>query len=97
MFSDNVILKNEASSMSPNFNLNRSISSETILKQGFKCKIPNSSFNFHSIIFLLWKSTATVNCLVTDSLQNVFFCVQQLLHFWVNYPFKGFFLRISFF
>jgi len=27
------------------FNLNRSISSETILKQGFKFKIPNLSFN----------------------------------------------------
>jgi len=28
-----------ASSMCPNFNVNRSISSETILKQGFKCKM----------------------------------------------------------
>jgi len=34
-----------ASSMCPNFNLTRSISSKTILKQGFKCKIPNVSFN----------------------------------------------------
>ncbi len=24
-----------------------------------------------------WKSMATVNCLVTDILQNIFFCVQQ--------------------
>jgi len=28
-------------------------------------------------IFLLWKSMATVNCLITDILQNIFFCVQQ--------------------
>jgi len=32
------------SSMCPNFNLNRSISSETTLKQHFKCKITNLSF-----------------------------------------------------
>jgi len=25
----------------------------------------------------LWKSMATVNCLITNILQNVFFCVQQ--------------------
>jgi len=27
--------------------------------------------------FLLWKSVATVNFLVTDILQNIFFCVKQ--------------------
>jgi len=26
---------------------------------------------------ILWKSMATVNCLVTDILQNIFFLVQQ--------------------
>jgi len=26
---------------------------------------------------ILWKSMATVNCLVTNILQNIFFCVQQ--------------------
>ncbi len=26
---------------------------------------------------ILWKSTATINCLVTNILQNVLFCVQQ--------------------
>jgi len=31
--------------MCPIFNLNRSISSETILKHSFKCKIPYLSFN----------------------------------------------------
>jgi len=39
-------LKNsQASSMCPSFKLNRSSSSETILKQDFKCKIPNLFFN----------------------------------------------------
>jgi len=38
------IKNSQASSMCPNFNINRSISTETILKQGFKCKIPNLSF-----------------------------------------------------
>jgi len=27
--------------------------------------------------FLLWKSMGSINCLVTDILQNIFFCVQQ--------------------
>jgi len=34
-------------SICPNFNLNRSISSETILKKGLKCKIPNLLFFQH--------------------------------------------------
>ncbi len=34
--------------------------------------------DFHIIYFpILWKSMSTVNCLVTNSLQNIFFCVQQ--------------------
>ncbi len=35
---------------------------------------------FHSIIIfsILWKSMATVNCLV-DILQSIFFCVQQMI------------------
>lgn len=33
------------------------------------------------LFFILWKSVATVNCLVTKILQNI--------HFGVNYPFKA--------
>ncbi len=33
--------------------------------------------DFHSIFPILWKSMATVNYLVTNILQNIFFCVQQ--------------------
>jgi len=29
------------------------------------------------LFFLLWKSMGSINCLVTDILQNIFFCVQQ--------------------
>ncbi len=37
------------------------------------------AIDFYSIFFpILWKSMATVNCLVTNILQNTFFCVQQL-------------------
>ncbi len=35
------------------------------------------AIEFHSILSLLWKSMATVNCLVTNFLKNIFFCVQQ--------------------
>ncbi len=31
-----------------------------------------------NIFFILWKSMATINCLVTIILQNTFFCAQQL-------------------
>jgi len=34
--------------------------------------------DFHCIfIFLQWKSMGSINCLVTDILQNIFFCVQH--------------------
>jgi len=34
--------------------------------------------DFHSIFFfLLWKSMGSINCLVYDILQNMYFCVQQ--------------------
>ncbi len=36
------------------------------------------AIDFHSMEKkILWKSMATVNCLVTNILQNIFFCVQQ--------------------
>jgi len=34
--------------------------------------------DFHSIFFLLCKSVGSINCLVTDILQNILFCVQQM-------------------
>ncbi len=55
--------------------------------------------------FILWKSMATVNCLVTNILQNIIFCDEQMkenqrvksegskwwqdFHFWLNYPFNS--------
>jgi len=33
--------------------------------------------DFNSIFSQLWKSMGSINCLVTDILQNIFFCVQQ--------------------
>ncbi len=48
---------------------------EDILKNFGKQTVDGS----HSIFFFhIWKSMATVNCLVTHILQNIFFCVQQL-------------------
>jgi len=56
-----------------------------------------------SFFFLLWKLMVPNNCLVPIVLQNIFLCVQQKkethtglqqledFHFWVEYPFKGFF------
>jgi len=51
--------------MCPNLYLNRSISSETILKLGFKCKIPNLSFKLQKIGSLQftkqWNFRQTIN------------------------------------
>jgi len=33
--------------------------------------------DFHSWEKMLLKSMGSINCLVTDILQNIFFCVQQ--------------------
>ncbi len=33
--------------------------------------------DFHSTEKILWKLMATINCLVTNILRNIFFCVQQ--------------------
>jgi len=33
--------------------------------------------DFHSIFFFLRKSMGSINCLVTNILQNIFLCVQQ--------------------
>ncbi len=35
------------------------------------------TIDFHSIVFLLWKSMVPQNSLVTNFLQNIFRCVQQ--------------------
>ncbi len=35
------------------------------------------AIDFYSILSILWKSMATINCLVTNLLQNIFFCAQQ--------------------
>jgi len=35
------------------------------------------AIDFHSRKKILWQSTATVSCLDTNILQNIFFCVQQ--------------------
>ncbi len=35
---------------------------------------------FHNSFFpILWKTVATVNCLVANILQNIFFCAQKKL------------------
>ncbi len=56
-------------------------------------------------IFLLWKSMATVSCLVTNILQNIFFCVQQQKQthtglreskWWHNLNFFGDHAQVSF-
>ncbi len=37
------------------------------------------AIDFYNIFFsIIWKSMATVNCLVTNIFQNIFFCVPQL-------------------
>ncbi len=36
-----------------------------------------AAINFHSIFPILWKSMATSNCLVSNILQNIFYCVQK--------------------
>ncbi len=61
------------------------------------------AIDFHCIFSILWKSMATVNCLVANILQNIFFCVHQNneihaglewvndeknIHFWLKCPFK---------
>jgi len=33
--------------------------------------------DFNSIFSKIWKSVGPITCLVTDILQNTFFCVQQ--------------------
>ncbi len=35
------------------------------------------AIDFYNIFYILWKSMATINCLVPDILQNIFFCAQQ--------------------
>jgi len=49
---------------------------EDILKNARQLMDP---IDFH-IFFLLWKSMGykyVINCMVTDILQNIFFCIQQ--------------------
>ncbi len=38
------------------------------------------AIDFNSVFFspIPWKSMATIKCLVTNILQNIFFCVQQM-------------------
>jgi len=53
--------------------------------------------DLHIFFSILWKSMGSINCLVTEILQNIFFCVQLkketptsfFFFFWVNYHFKG--------
>ncbi len=40
------------------------------------CKVWGT-INLHSIVFLLWKSMVPQNSLLTNFVQNIFFCVQQ--------------------
>jgi len=40
-------------------------------------KLLTVAIDFHSRKKILWKLMATVNCLVTNIIQNIFFCVQQ--------------------
>ncbi len=35
------------------------------------------AIDFHSIFSMVWKSVATIDSLVNNSFQNIFFCVQQ--------------------
>lgn len=61
------------------------------------------AIGFYYIFSILWRSMATVNCLVASILQNIFFCAQQMnscrfgttwgrewqnFHFWWTVPLR---------
>ncbi len=35
------------------------------------------AIDLHAVFYILWKSMATVNCSVSNILQNIFFCAQE--------------------